>query len=267
MKKTTTWLLASLLSSGAVLPNLAFAEEASVADYRAMLEGDSPGEFWVDDGKDLFYAKSGPKNVSLENCDLGKGPGVVDGVYAELPRYFKDVDQVMDLETRLMHCMITQQGKNKDDIIKNAFSNPKKGKDSEMEKIVSYVAAQSNGQKFNLTLTHPKEAESYKTGEGLFWRRAGTMDFSCATCHAADGKRIRLQTLYNAYNDKTTIPSWPTYRVSKATVRTMQNRMWDCHWQMRLPDVDFGSKATIDLITFMTKESNGGEIQVPSIKR
>lgn len=263
--KKLKWISLSLLAGSLSLS--AQAEEASVAEYRAMMAGESPGAFWVDDGEELFYAKSGPKNVSLEKCDFGKGPGVVKGVYAELPRYFKDVDQVMDLETRIMHCMITLQGKDKDTIIKNAFSNPKKGKDSDMEKIVAFIAAQSNGDTFNLTLSHPKEMESYKTGEALFWRRAGSMDFSCATCHAKDGERIRLQTLYNAYNDKKTIASWPTYRVSKSTVRTMQNRMWDCHWQMRLPDVDYGSPETIDLITFMTKESNGGEIQVPSIKR
>jgi sulfur-oxidizing protein SoxA len=263
--KPLKWITLTALIGSLISP--VQADEPSVEEYRAMMDGESPGAFWVDDGKELFYAKSGPQNVSLEKCDFGKGPGVIKGVYAELPRYFEDVDQVMDLETRIMHCMITLQGKDKDTIVKNAFSNPKKGKDSEMEKIVAFIAAQSNGEKFNLTLSHPKEMESYKTGEVLFWRRAGSMDFSCATCHAADGKRIRLQTLYNAYNDKKTIASWPTYRVSKSTVRTMQNRMWDCHWQMRLPDVDYGSAETIDLITFMTKESNGGEIQVPSIKR
>lgn len=264
MKKITTILTLSLLGIG--LPHSALTEEPSVKDYRNML-GDSPGEFWIDDGKDLFYTKSGPKNQSLEKCDFGKGPGVLQGVYAELPRYFKDTDQVMDLESRLTHCMITLQGKNKDNIIKNAFSNPKKGKDSEMEKIVTFIAAQSNGKPFHLKLSHPKEMQAYKAGEALFFRRSGTMDFSCATCHVGDGKRIRLQTLYNVENDKETIASWPTYRVSHGTVRTMQHRMWDCHWQMRLPDVDYGSPATINLITYMTKMSEGGEVNVPSIKR
>jgi len=264
MKKITKCILFSMLGASIAVP--AYAEEASVAEYRAMME-ESPGEFWVDDGEERFKTKAGPKNVSLEQCDLGKGPGVVEGVYAELPRYFKDVDQVMDLESRLLHCMVTLQGRDKEAIIKKAFSPKKKNIESEMEQLVAYVAAQSNGMTFDIKLEHPKEAQAYKTGEALFWRRSGSMDFSCATCHAADGKRIRLQTLYNAYNDKETVASWPTYRVSHGTVRTMQHRMWDCHWQMRLPDVDYGSKATIDLITFMTNQSNGGEINVPSIKR
>ena len=32
-------------------------------------------------------------------------------------------------------------------------------------------------------------------GEALFFRRSGPFDFSCATCHAAEGLRIRLQGL------------------------------------------------------------------------
>ena len=46
-----------------------------------------------------------PKNASLERCDLGKGPGVVKGAYAALPRYFADANQVMDAESRILYCM------------------------------------------------------------------------------------------------------------------------------------------------------------------
>lgn len=268
MKKTTSLtLIAALFGATAIS---AMAQEASVADYRAMLGGESPGELWAEEGEALWKQKSGPKNVSLEACDLGKGPGVLKGAYVELPRYFKDTDKVMDLEARLKHCMVTLQGQDPKAIDKAAFSSPGKYIESDMEKIVSYVAMQSNGLKFNIQTNHAKEKTAYEAGEALFWRRSGTMDFSCATCHAEDGKRIRLQTLYNAYNEKdghATMGSWPTYRVSQSTVRTMQHRMWDCHWQMRLPDIDYASDAATALIMFMTKNANGGELNVPAIKR
>ena len=35
-------------------------------------------------------------------------------------------------------------------------------------------------------------------GEAMFFRRAGVMDFACSTCHAEEGKRIRLQGLPKA---------------------------------------------------------------------
>ncbi len=47
----------------------------------------------------------------------------------------------------------------------------------------------------------------------------------------------------------------------------MQHRMWDCYWQMRMPDVTYGSDVTVALITFLTNQAAGGEILVPSIKR
>ncbi len=62
--------------------------------------------------------RAGPKNVSLEQCDLGKGAGKVDGAFAELPRYFADADRVMDVETRILWCMEKLQGFNRADLVK-----------------------------------------------------------------------------------------------------------------------------------------------------
>lgn len=49
---------------------------------RQMLAQDNPGELWVERGARLFYEKRGPKNVSLERCNLGLGPGKVEGAFA-----------------------------------------------------------------------------------------------------------------------------------------------------------------------------------------
>ena len=87
-----------------------------------MAEG-SPAELFEVEGEALWKKPQGPKNVSLERCDLGKGPGVLKGAYAHLPRYFKDADRVMDLETRLLHCMTTLQGRSRDEATKRVFGN------------------------------------------------------------------------------------------------------------------------------------------------
>ena len=82
----------------------------SIAEYRKLLEDGNPAELFEAKGEGLWKQKRGPKNASLEACDLGKGPGVVKGTFVELPRYFADTGRVMDLETRLVHCMSTLQG-------------------------------------------------------------------------------------------------------------------------------------------------------------
>jgi hypothetical protein len=62
-------------------------------------------------------------------------------------------------------------------------------------------------------------------------------------------------------NVRATVATWPTYRVSHGTMRTMQHRMWDRHWQMWLPDVDYASPAAVALISYLTKNAEGGEIE------
>ena len=107
-------------------------------------------------------------------------------------------------------------------------------------------------------------------GEEIFYRRQGPMDFSCATCHNDQGKRIRLQPLpylANREEAKKVIGEWPAYRVSSAHVMTMQHRIYDCFWQMRLPRIDYGSDVTVALTMYLAGMARGGEISAPGLKR
>ena len=64
------------------------ATERELERYRKMLKDDpwsNPGLLDADKGEAIWKEKRGPKDVSLEACDLGRGPGVVEGAFAELP--------------------------------------------------------------------------------------------------------------------------------------------------------------------------------------
>ena len=267
------WIGVAVLTfaSAAIAQSPPDATEKEIERYRAMLSDPfgNPGYLNVDRGEVLWAQSRGTKNVSLQQCDLGEGAGKLEGAYARLPRYFKDADRVMDLEQRLLWCMENLQGLDTKDVLKRRFSGP--GAISDMEDLVAFVANKSNGLKFQVKIEHPKEQEVYAAGEALFFRRSAIMDFSCATCHADDGKRIRLQGLPNlAKSGKTaqeTMASWPTYRVSQSQLRTMQHRLWDCYRQMRMPAPDYASEGITALTLYLTKQAEGGEILVPSIKR
>jgi sulfur-oxidizing protein SoxA len=245
--------------------------EKEIERYRAMISDpmSNPGFLNVDRGEALWAAKRGSKNVSLEQCDLGEGPGKLEGAYAKLPRYFKDTDKVMDLEQRLKWCMETLQGLDTADVVRRRFSGP--GRTSDMEDLVAFIANKSSGMKIATPLAHPKEQEAFAVGQALFYRRAGTWDFSCATCHQADGQRIRLQELpilgKPGKQVQATMGSWPTYRVSQSALRTMQHRLWDCYRQMRWAEPDYLSDGLTALTVFLNKNAEGAELQVPSIKR
>ncbi|MCX7319148.1 MAG: sulfur oxidation c-type cytochrome SoxA [Hyphomicrobiales bacterium] len=247
------------------------SSEKEIERYREMISDpmSNPGYLAVDRGEALWSEKRGTKNVSLEGCDLGMGPGKLEGAFAKLPRYFADSDKVMDLEQRLLWCMQTVQGLDTKDIIARRFSGP--GKPSDLEDLVAYIANKSNGMKIDIPLDNPKEQEMAAVGEALFYRRGGVNDFSCSTCHADEGKRIRLQGLPNlskpGKQPQETMGTWPTYRVSQGALRTMQHRLWDCYRQQRWPVPEYGSDALTALTVFLQKQAAGGEINVPSIKR
>ncbi|MCL8383795.1 sulfur oxidation c-type cytochrome SoxA [Xanthobacter aminoxidans] len=247
------------------------ASEKEIERYRAMINDPmaNPGYLAVDRGEAIWADPRGTKNVSLEACDLGQGPGKLEGAYAALPRYFADAGKVMDLEQRLLWCMDKIQGVDIKPIMAKPFSGP--GRGSDMEDLVAFIANKSNGMKINIPLADPKEKEAYAIGEALFYRRSSINDFSCSTCHGDPGKRIRLQGLPQldkpGKDAQLTMASWPTYRVSQSSLRTMQHRLWDCYRQMRMPPPGYASEAVTALTVFLQAQAAGGELNVPSIKR
>jgi L-cysteine S-thiosulfotransferase len=264
-------LVLGFASGEAVAETATDQSEKEIEKYRAMINDPmaNPAFLNVDRGEILWKTVRGSKNASLETCDLGEGSGKLEGAYAKLPRYFKDADKVLDLEQRLMWCMEKIQGADVKEILSRKFSGP--GKISDMEDLVAYIANKSSGMKFSAQVSHPKEQQAYAIGEALFYRRSSIEDFSCATCHGDTGRRIRLQALPDftkpGKDAQDTMGSWPTYRVSQSQTRTMQHRLWDCYRQMRMPPPEYGSDGITALTLYLTKQADGGEITVPSIKR
>jgi sulfur-oxidizing protein SoxA len=246
----------------------ALAQDSPFAKYQQMTAEGSPVELFELVGEELWKKPQGPNNVSLEKCDLGKGQGVLKGAYAALPRWFKDVDRVMDLETRLLHCMTTLQGRSREEGLKRPFGNA--DTPSEMEYLSAYVAGHSRGFKVNPGASHRKEKESYALGQKLFYVRTGLWDFSCASCHGEAGKRIRMSELPVLSEPKAARPlmaTWPAYRVSNSTFKTMQWRINNCYRQMRTPEPDFGSETVNAVNMYLTATAKGATYRGPGTKR
>lgn len=266
------WNMHALLGAAAlVVSGTAWSQAKSTADgiaeYRKMLEDGNPADLFEAKGENLWKQKRGPKNASLEQCDLGKGPGVVQGAWVELPRWFADTGRVQDLESRLLTCMETLQGLNAAEIAKTPFG---RGEQANMEALAAYVSAASRGLRMNLPQTHREEKVMYELGKRAFFFRGGPMDFSCASCHGEAGKRIRLQdlpVLTRNPGDGVGFAAWPAYRVSSGELWSMQRRLNDCFRQQRFPFPGFASDVTIALGVFMGVNAKGAESIAPSIKR
>lgn len=266
--KTTKVL--SVLALAFVASTATYAQKTaiqSIEEYRAMLQDGNPADLFEAKGEDLWKQKRGPKKVSLEQCNLGKGPGVVKGAFVELPRYFSDTNKVQDLESRLLTCMETLQGFNPVDIAKTAFG---KGEQVNMTALATWVAAESKGLRFNLSQAHQQEKVSFEVGKRLFFQRGGPHDFSCASCHGQDGTRIRLQDLPNLTKnpgDGVGFAAWPAYRVSNGQMWGMQQRLNDCYRQQRFPYPGFASDATVALAVYLGVNSQNSASVAPAIKR
>jgi L-cysteine S-thiosulfotransferase len=262
----------SLVASALLACTLsAFGQQKSTADgiaeYRKMLEDGNPAELFEAKGEALWKTKRGPKNASLEQCDLGKGPGKVKGAFVELPRYFVDTQRVQDLESRLLTCIETLQGLNAADIAKTPFG---RGEQINMEALVAWVGAESKGLRFNLPQGHVEEKTMLELGKRAFFMRAGPYDFACASCHGEAGKRIRLQDLPDLTKnpgDGIGFAAWPAYRVSSGELWSMQRRLNDCYRQQRFPFPGYASEVTIALSVYMGVNAKGAQSVVPAIKR
>ncbi|CAM5196899.1 SoxAX cytochrome complex subunit A OS=Bosea thiooxidans OX=53254 GN=ARD30_15215 PE=3 SV=1 [Bosea thiooxidans] len=243
--------------------------EKEIERYRQMLSDpfSNPGFLAVDRGEALWSEKRGTKNASLESCDLGEGPGKLEGAYARLPRHFADADRVMDTEQRLLWCMDKIQGLDTKDVVARRFSGP--GRASDMEDLVAFIANKSSEMKIEPQLSHPKEKEMAAVGEALFYTRGGVNDFSCATCHADEGKRIRLQGLpqplgqgQDGAGDDGHLADLP--RLAERASHHAAPPSWDCYRQQRWPVPELRLRGPDPRSTvFLQKQAEGGELKVP----
>ncbi len=266
MKKTHL-LAAALLCA---VPLLAAAQKSAadgIAEYRKMLEDGNPSELFEAKGEDLWKKKRGPRNATLEQCDLGLGPGVVKGAWVQLPRWFADTNKVQDVESRLVTCMSGLQGFDAAALVKTDFG---KGEMANITALATWIAGESRGKRFALPQAHPSEQRAYELGKRAFFFRGGPMDFSCASCHGETGKRIRLQDLPDLTRnpgDGIGFAAWPAYRVSNGQMWSMQLRLNDCYRQQRFPYPGFISDVTVALGVYMGVNAKGAESIAPAIKR
>ncbi len=259
------FIVAALLCAAVQAHAQSSSEE--IAKYRAMLADGNPAELWEAKGEGLWKQPRGPNKATLEQCDLGRGAGVVKGAFVELPRFFADTGRVQDLESRLVTCMQDLQGFNAAEIVKTPFG---KGEQVTLESLVAYVSSESDGMTFSLPQAHGQEKDMYEAGKRIFNFRSGPYDFSCASCHGQEGKRIRLQDLPDLTTAKgagAAFGAWPAYRVSSGELWSMQRRLNDCFRQQRFPSPGFISDATIALGVYLGVTAKGAESIAPAIKR
>ena len=210
-------------------------------------------------------SKRGPKNASLEQCDLGLGPGVVKGAYvadAALLRRHRAGAGPGDAPASpaWRRCRASRPPRSpRRPSASGEQANVDRAGHLDRGRVARHEVRPAAGAR-------RRSARCYEIGKRAFFYRAGPHDFSCATCHGEDGKRIRLQDLPNLTKnpgDGIGFAAWPAYRVSSGEMWSMQWRLNDCFRQQRFPYPGFGSDVTIALGDLHGRQRQGRRVDRP----
>ena len=248
--------------SVALLSSLSFGgEQFAMSDsdramYAEMLEN-NPADLMVGNGEELLGEFCGGDEglAAFLNVSEDELPAYLAG----FPRYLEDFKQVVGIDQVLQGLMH-----------KNGHK-PFKLKSSDMFDMSAYAKSIANGEKSQIDINanqHMKDA--YALGDITFNQKRGGRGLSCMSCHSPDviGGVLRTQPLPDLSNKGVAVAAtWPGYRMTKSSLRTLQRRFQGCMNNALLKVIPIGSPEMVALEVYLTKKAEGTEIAIPGLKR
>ncbi|EQB40608.1 cytochrome SoxA [Sulfurimonas hongkongensis] len=245
-----------------LLWSLSFAsEQFSMSDsdremYAEMLD-DNPADIMVGNGEELLeeYCGGDAGLAKFLNVSEDKLPAYIAG----FPRYLEDFKQVVALDQVLQGLMH-----------KNGHK-PFALKSSDMFDMSAYAKSIANGEKLQIDINANKHMKkAYELGKLTFEQKRGSRGLSCLSCHSERviGGILRTQPLPDL-SGKGNAPAatWPAYRMTKSSLRTLQRRFQGCMNNALLAVIPLGSPEMVGLEVYLTQEAKGSEIAIPGLKR
>jgi len=244
----------------ALLSSLSFAgdqfamSDADRAMYAEMLEN-NPADIMVENGSELLESLCGGEAglAKFLNVSEDELPAYIAG----FPRYIEDFKQVVGLD-QVMQALMHKNG-----------HKPFALSDSKMFDMLAYAKSIANDVPVNIDVNANKHMkEAYALGEKTFSTKRGGRGLSCLSCHSKDiiGSVLRTQPLpdLGAQNAGGT---WPAYRMTKSSLRTLQRRFQGCMQNALLAVIPIGSPEMVALEVYVTDKAKGKPIAIPGLKR
>jgi sulfur-oxidizing protein SoxA len=210
----------------------------------------------LDEGRAAFALK-GDNGESCASCHAASTKRAPDlrGAAAAYPKFSKATARVMGLEDRINGCRAKYM----------ASGSLERG-GRELNVLTSYVKYLSRGLAIKVATQGPA-AHAIERGRRTFARRAGQLNFSCASCHtdAAGGwlRGQRLRELDDATGD------WPKHFIAEHDLGliSLQQRMRHCQIVTRTQPLALGSPEYTELEMYLTARANGTPIWAPTNSR
>ena len=256
MKNLLSITLCTLLLASVSFAGEQFAmSDKDRAMYAELLEA-NPADINVASGEELLSYMGGDAGVAKF---LGVSEDDLPKYIAGFPRYIKKLDKVVGLD-QVIQAMMAE----------NAHK-PLPLKSANMFDIVAYVKSIANDEKINIDVNaNPQMKAAYALGKEVFETKRGGRGLSCLSCHSKDviGSVLRTQPLPElGAKGNAAAATWPAYRMTKSSLRTLQRRFQGCMNNALLAVIPLGSPEMVALEVYVTNKSKGATIAIPGLKR
>ncbi len=249
-------LSAALLTSALVAGEQFAMSDKDRAMYQELLEA-NPADINVASGEGLVEEYCGG-DAGLAKF-LGVSEDNLPKYIAGFPRYVEKLNMVAGLD-QVMQAIMHDNGE-----------KPFKLKSKEMFDMLAYVKSLANDEAINIDVNaNPQMKAAYALGKKTFETPRGGRGLACLSCHSTDiiGGVLRTQPLPElGHPGNAAAATWPAYRMTKSSLRTLQRRFQGCMKNALLAVIPIGSPEMVALEVYVTDKAKGAKIAIPGLKR
>jgi len=230
--------------------------DADRAMYTEMLEN-NPADIYVEEGGEILEEMLGGEEALAKF--LGVSEKELPKYIAGFPRYIKKLGNVVGVD-QVLQAMQVEQGKEKTKL-----------KSEKMFSMLAYAKSLANDEQFTIDVNADKYIKaSYDLGKKTFETARGGRGLSCLSCHSKDiiGMVLRTQPLPDL-GAAGAGATWPAYRMTKSSLRTLQRRFQGCMKNALLKVIPIGSKEMVGLEVYVSTlaQEHKQPIAIPGLKR
>lgn len=255
--KRVTFILCWIFSITYIQGGDQFAmSDADRAMYEDMLEN-NPADIFLEEGGEIFENTLGGevKLAKFLEVDQEGLPKYIAG----FPRYIQKLENVVGID-QVLQAMQVEQGKQK-----LSLDDPK------MFQMLAYVKSLANDEPVYIDTDADVHIQaSYHLGKEVFEAERGGRGLSCKSCHNKKivGQILRTQPLPDL-GKVGAAATWPAYRMTKSSLRTLQRRFQGCMNNALLAVIPLGSKEMNALEVYITTlaQKEKQMIAIPGLKR
>jgi sulfur-oxidizing protein SoxA len=209
----------------------------------------NPGMLFVQLGGQLWAKPAGAENKSCADCH-GAAADSMKGVATRYPAIPQGADRPVDLEGRINICRTENQ---------KAERLPPENRD--LLALEAYVAHQSRG--LPIAPPYGPVVDAFRAqGEGIYRRRQGQLNLSCAICHDDNaGKKLAGIVIPEAHPT-----GYPIYRLEWQALGSLKRRLRNCLVGIRAEAWPLDAPEYVALELYLMERAKGLKLETPAVR-